>query len=166
MLELLRDLAARSKGAAAALSDVGPLIQDLQQSSDVQVAQAAQRTHALLLQVQYRLCHSSHISASTLLLNSSVATAALALRTVVCRCRCQAELGRPPARRARQAGSLLCRRPHRAQVSSLAAQLEAVALKASGQGMRGHLPAAGQWHKTLQLASQAALSQAQAVLQA
>ena len=55
MLELLRDLAARSKGAAAALSDIGPLVQDLQQSSDAQVAQAAQRTHASLLQVQYWL---------------------------------------------------------------------------------------------------------------
>ena len=109
-----------------------------------------------------RLCTRPHMSALALLFKRPAAMAALALHIVMCRCRCQAELRSPPVRRVRQAGSLHCRRP----ASSLAAKLEAMALEASGQGMQGHLPAARQWQKTLQLASQAALSQAQAVLQA
>ena len=160
MLELLGDLAARCEGAAAALSDVRPLLQDLQLSADVQVAQAAQRTHALLLQVQYWLCNRPH--ALALLLDSSITMAALALHTVLCRCRCQAELRSPPVHGVRQAGSLHRRRP----ASSLAVKREAMALEAPGQGLQGHLPAARQWLEALQLTSQAALSQAQAVLQA
>ena len=89
--------------------------------------------------------------------------AALAPHTVMCRCRCQAELQSPPVRRVRQAGSLHCRR----HASSLAAKLEATALEASGQGMPGHPLAAWPWQQALQLTSQAALmSQARAVLQA
>ena len=88
--------------------------------------------------------------------------AALALPTVMCRYRCQAELRSPPVRRVRQAGSLHCRRP----ASSPAATPDSMALEASGVGMQGHQPAAQQWQQTLQLTSQAALSQAQAVLQA